>query len=93
MGRRCRAIRRILRLGNLTIPLPIYRLASVGGDTSFTANLEYRIPIVSQVTFAFFTDFDMTFDAQPGQLRQSVAGQSAISVRRMGALSSSMELA
>jgi outer membrane protein insertion porin family len=66
-------------LGNIQIPLPIYRLASVGGDTSFTANLEYRIPIVSQVTFAFFTDFGMTFDAQPGQLRQSVAGQSAIS--------------
>jgi outer membrane protein insertion porin family len=66
-------------LGNVQIPLPIYRLASVGGDTSFTTNLEYRIPIVSQVTFAFFTDFGMTFDAQPGQLRQSVAGQAAIS--------------
>jgi outer membrane protein insertion porin family len=66
-------------LGNIQIPLPVYRLASVGGDTSFTANLEYRIPIVSQVTFAFFTDFGMTFDAQPGQLRQSVAGQTAIS--------------
>jgi outer membrane protein insertion porin family len=66
-------------LGNVQIPLPIYRLASVGGDTSFTANLEYRIPIVSQVTFAFFTDFGMTFDAQPQQLRQSVAGQAAIS--------------
>ncbi len=66
-------------LGNVQIPLPIYRLAAVGGDTSFTANLEYRIPIVSQVTFAFFTDFGMTFDAQPGQLRQSVAGQAAIS--------------
>jgi outer membrane protein insertion porin family len=66
-------------LGNITIPLPIYRLASVGGDTSFTSNLEYRIPIVSQVTFAFFTDFGMTFNAQPGQLRQSAAGQAAIS--------------
>jgi outer membrane protein insertion porin family len=66
-------------LGNVQIPLPIYRLASVGGDTSFTTNLEYRIPIVSQVTFAFFTDFGMTFDAQPQQLRQSVAGQAAIS--------------
>jgi outer membrane protein insertion porin family len=66
-------------LGFVQIPLPIYRLASVGGDTSFTANLEYRIPIVNQVTFAFFTDFGMTFDALPGQLRQSVAGQAAIS--------------
>jgi len=65
-------------LGNVQIPLPIYRLVSIGGDTSFTANLEYRIPIINQVTFAFFTDFGMTFDAQPGQLRQSVAGQSTI---------------
>lgn len=66
-------------LGSIQIPLPIYRLVSIGGDTSFTSNLEYRIPIVNQVTFAFFTDFGLTFDAQPGQLRQSVAGQSLIS--------------
>jgi outer membrane protein insertion porin family len=66
-------------LGNVQIPLPIYRMVSVGGDTNFTSNLEYRIPIVSQVTFAFFTDFGLTFNALPGQLRQSVAGQAAIS--------------
>ena len=66
-------------LGNVQIPLPIYRLVSIGGDTSFTANMEYRIPIVSQVTFAFFTDFGMNFNANEGQLRQSAAGQSLIS--------------
>ncbi|MGD0443196.1 MAG: outer membrane protein assembly factor BamA [Edaphobacter sp.] len=66
-------------LGNVQIPLPIYRMVSIGGDTQFVTNLEYRIPIVSQVTFAFFTDFGMTFDAQPGQLRQSTAGNSLIS--------------
>jgi outer membrane protein insertion porin family len=65
-------------LGDVQIPLPVYRLSSVGGDTSFTANLEYRIPIVSQVTFAFFTDFGMTFDTQPSQLRQSVLGLSSV---------------
>jgi outer membrane protein insertion porin family len=65
-------------LGNVQIPLPIYRLVSIGGDTSFTSNLEYRIPIVNQVTFAFFTDFNLAFNLQPGQLRQSVAGQSLI---------------
>ena len=65
-------------LGAVTIPLPVYRLVSIGGDTSLTSNLEYRIPIVNQVTFAFFTDFDITFDAQPGQLRQNAAGQSLI---------------
>ena len=65
-------------LGNVQIPLPIYRLVSIGGDTSFTGNLEYRIPIINQVTFAFFTDFNMTFDVHPDQLRQSVSGQQEI---------------
>jgi len=65
-------------LGNIQIPLPIYRLVSIGGDTSVTSNMEYRIPIVSQVTFALFTDFGLTFDSQPGQLRQSAAGQAVI---------------
>jgi outer membrane protein insertion porin family len=66
-------------LGNVVVPLPIYRMVSIGGDTQLITNLEYRIPIVSQVTFAFFTDFGMNFDAQHGQLRQSTAGQSLIS--------------
>ena len=65
-------------LGNVQIPLPIYRLVSIGGDTSFTSNVEYRIPIINQVTFAFFTDFNLAFNLQDGQLRQSVAGQSLI---------------
>jgi outer membrane protein insertion porin family len=66
-------------LGNEQIPLPIYRLVAVGGDTSLTANLEYRIPIVNQVTFAFFTDFGLTGDLEPAQLRQSVAGAAVLS--------------
>ena len=65
-------------LGSVQIPLPVYRLVSIGGDTQITSNLEYRIPIMNQVTFAFFTDFGMDFDIQPGQLLQSVAGQAAI---------------
>jgi outer membrane protein insertion porin family len=71
-------------LGNVVTPLPIYRMVSIGGDTQLITNLEYRIPIVSQVTFAFFTDFGMTFDAQSGQLRQSTAGQSLISGAQYG---------
>ncbi len=65
-------------LGNVTIPLPIYRLAAVGGDTGLTTNLEYRIPIINQVTFAFFTDFGMTFNTEASQLRQSELGLSQI---------------
>ena len=71
-------------LGAVQIPLPIYRLASVGSDTSFSSNLEYRIPIVNQVTFAFFTDFGMNFDLQQAQLRQSVEGLSQINAPLYG---------
>ncbi len=66
-------------LGNIQIPLPIYRLVTVGGDTSFTANLEYRIPIISQVTFALFTDFNMTFNLLQSQLQQSALGSASLS--------------
>jgi outer membrane protein insertion porin family len=65
-------------LGNVQIPLPIYRLASVGGDSQVTTNLEYRFPIINQVTFAFFTDFGLTFNTKASQLRQSVEGLSTI---------------
>jgi outer membrane protein insertion porin family len=71
-------------LGNIQIPLPIYRLVTVGGDTSLTFNAEYRIPIVNQVTFAFFTDFGMTGNLEPSQLRQSVAGASVLASASYG---------
>ncbi len=64
--------------GNVQIPLPVYRLAPIGGDTSLTANLEYRFPIANQVTFAFFTDFGLTMNAEPTQLRQSISGVSSV---------------
>ena len=47
-------------LGNITIPIPIYRPVSVGGDAKFTSNLEYRIPIAGPVHFDLFDDFDIT---------------------------------
>ena len=65
-------------LGNIQIPIPVYRLQPIGGDTQITSNLEYRIPIVNQVTFAFFTDFGLTFNTQASQLRQTAAGLSTI---------------
>jgi outer membrane protein insertion porin family len=65
-------------LGNVQIPIPVYRLAAIGGDTSLTSNLEYRFPIINQVTFAFFTDFGLTVNTEKGQLRQSELGLSQI---------------
>ncbi|MGA8940675.1 MAG: outer membrane protein assembly factor BamA [Acidobacteriaceae bacterium] len=65
-------------LGNVQIPLPVYRVAPIGGDTSLTSNLEYRIPIINQVTFAFFTDFGLTMNTEAKQLRQSPEGLTTI---------------
>jgi outer membrane protein insertion porin family len=65
-------------LGNEQISIPVYRLAAVGGDSQFTANAQYEIPIISQVSFNFFTDFGLTGDLRPSQLQQSVAGTSVL---------------
>jgi outer membrane protein insertion porin family len=61
-------------LGNIQIPIPIYRPVSVGGDVKFTSNLEYRIPLGGPVTFSLFDDFDITSVVRQSQLRQSVEG-------------------
>ncbi|MDE1160349.1 MAG: outer membrane protein assembly factor BamA [Acidobacteriaceae bacterium] len=65
-------------LGNVQIPVPVYRLSSIGADTGITSNIEYRIPIMNQVTFDFFTDFGLTFNTSSSQLRQSVLGLSQL---------------
>jgi outer membrane protein insertion porin family len=69
---------------NVQIPVPVYRLASIGGDTNLTTNLEYRIPIVAQVSFNLFTDFGLTFNSQSSQLRQSVLGISTLNAPLYG---------
>jgi len=61
-------------LGNITIPIPIYRPVSVGGDIKGTSTVEYRIPIAGPVQFAIFDDFDITSVIRQSQLRQSVEG-------------------
>ncbi|MGB8537849.1 MAG: outer membrane protein assembly factor BamA [Acidobacteriaceae bacterium] len=61
-------------LGNIPIPIPIYRPVSVGGDAKLTSTVEYRIPIAGPVQFAIFDDFDITSVVRKSQLRQSVEG-------------------
>ena len=61
-------------VGNITIPIPTYGIVSVGGDTSFSSNIEYRIPLGGPVAFKFFDDFGMTVASRQSQLRQSVLG-------------------
>ncbi len=65
-------------LGPIEVPIPVFRIVPIGGDTSLTTNLEYRIPIVGPVTFAFFDDFGLDVNLQGSQLRESVLGNDAI---------------
>ena len=61
-------------LGNIPIPIPIYRPVAVGGDVKSTTNVEYRIPLGGPVMFSIFDDFDLTSVVRHSQLRQSVEG-------------------
>ena len=61
--------------GPIQVPIPVYGIASIGGDTNFTGNLEYRIPIYARtVSFAFFNDFGLDVILDKDQLRQSPEG-------------------
>ena len=58
----------------IQIPLPVYGIASIGGDTQFTSNAEYRIPIAGPVMISFFDDFGIDMALNKGQLKQSPEG-------------------
>ena len=62
-------------LGPIQVPIPVYGIASIGGDTNFTGNLEYRIPIYARtVSVAIFDDFGLDVVLDKNQLRQSPEG-------------------
>jgi len=71
-------------LGALQVPLPVYSIVSVGGDTSLIANAEYRIPIAGPVTFAFFNDFGLNVALSQSQLKQSVEGAASLNAPLYG---------
>lgn len=62
-------------LGPIQVPIPVYGIASIGGDASFTSNFEYRIPIYARTaSFNIFDDFGMDMAIDNSQLRQSPQG-------------------
>jgi outer membrane protein insertion porin family len=66
-------------LGPIQIPLPVYGVATIGGDATFTSNLQYMIPIYGRtVGFNFFNDFGMDMALRNSQLRQSPEGIDAL---------------
>jgi len=58
----------------IQVPLPVYGVASIGGDTNLNTNLEYRIPIVGTLMFSIFDDFGIDVATNRGQLKQSPEG-------------------
>jgi outer membrane protein insertion porin family len=62
-------------LGPVQVPLPVYGIATIGGDTNFTFNMQYTIPIYARtVAFKLFNDAGMDMALQDNQLRQSPEG-------------------
>ncbi|HEY6489719.1 MAG: outer membrane protein assembly factor BamA [Terracidiphilus sp.] len=68
----------------IQIPIPVYGIASIGGDTSLVTNAEYRIPIAGPVTFSFFDDFGLDLVTNRGQLKQSPEGFASLTAPLYG---------
>jgi outer membrane protein insertion porin family len=68
----------------IQVPLPVYGIASIGGDTNLTANAEYRIPVIGPFTFAFFDDFGIDSATNHSQLKQSPEGFASLTAPLYG---------
>jgi len=68
----------------IQIPLPVYSIVQVGGDTNLTNNIEYRIPIAGPVTFAIFNDLGIDSALVKSQLKQSPEGAAALNAPLYG---------
>jgi len=68
----------------LLVPLPVYGIASIGGDTSLTTNAEYRIPIAGPVMISVFDDFGIDAALNKGQLKQSPEGFASLTAPLYG---------
>jgi outer membrane protein insertion porin family len=68
----------------IAVPIPVYGIVSIGGDTSFLSNLEYRIPIVGSAMFSLFDDFGLDVVANHGQLKQSPEGFASLTAPLYG---------
>jgi outer membrane protein insertion porin family len=58
---------------------PYNTLQFSGGDTELLTNVEYRIPIATPLTLAYFVDFGGSFIFRPGQLKIQRTALSSIS--------------
>jgi outer membrane protein insertion porin family len=68
----------------IQVPIPVYGIASIGGDTNLITNMEYRIPIAGPVMFSFFNDFGIDTALNKGQLKQSPQGFASLTAPLYG---------
>jgi outer membrane protein insertion porin family len=68
----------------IQVPIPVYGIASIGGDTNLTTNVEYRIPVVGPFMFSFFDDFGIDTALSHGQLTQSPQGFASLTAPLYG---------
>ena len=72
-------------LGAIQIPVPVYGIASIGGDVNVVANMQYTIPIYARtVAFVFFNDFGMNMATSINQLKQSPEGAATLNAPLYG---------
>ncbi len=68
----------------IKVPVPVYGVASIGGDTSFNSNIEYRIPVVGPLMFSLFDDFSLDMALDRSQLKQSIEGFNQLTAQLYG---------
>ena len=68
----------------IQVPIPVYGIASIGGDTNLTTNAEYRIPIAGPVMISLFEDFGIDVALNKGQLKQSPEGFASLTAPLYG---------
>jgi outer membrane protein insertion porin family len=68
----------------IQVPLPIYGVSSIGGDSNLTANAEYRIPVMGPFTLSFFDDFGIDSAVNHDQLKQSPEGFASLTAPLYG---------
>jgi outer membrane protein insertion porin family len=68
----------------IQVPIPVYGIASIGGDTNLNTNAEYRIPVAGPVMFSLFDDFGIDMAVNKGQLKQSPEGFASLTAPLYG---------
>jgi outer membrane protein insertion porin family len=68
----------------IQVPLPVYGVASIGGDANLTGNAEYRIPVVGPFDVSLFDDFGIDAATSHNQLKQSPEGFASLTAPLYG---------